>query len=81
MESKNTELMLKNPYPSMIKVEEKQERRTHAKKSLSKYIKVDEKQEQELMLKNPYPSMIKVDEKQERRTHAKNILSKHNKSE
>ena len=39
MKSKSTELMLKNPYPSMIKVDEKQEHRTHAKKSLSKYDK------------------------------------------
>ena len=31
--------MLKIPYPSMIKVDEKQEHRTHAKKSLSKYDK------------------------------------------
>ena len=28
MKSKSTELMLKNPYPSMIKVDEKQEHRT-----------------------------------------------------
>ena len=31
--------MLKNPYPSMIKVDEKQEHRTHAKKHLSKHNK------------------------------------------
>ena len=43
MKSKSAELMLKNPYPSMIKVDEKQERRTHAKKS--KHNKSDEKQE------------------------------------
>ena len=64
MTSKNTELMLKNTYPSILKVDEKRERRTHAKKFLSKYDKS--------MLKNPYPSMIKVGDKQERRTHAKN---------
>ena len=39
MKSKNAERMLKTLYPSMIKVNEKQERRTHAKKSLSKYDK------------------------------------------
>ena len=39
MKSKNAERMLKNPYPSMIKVDEKQERRTHAKNTLSKYDK------------------------------------------
>ena len=41
MESANRELMLKNPYPSMIKVEEKQERRTHAKNPYPSMIKVD----------------------------------------
>ena len=39
MKSESTERMLKNPYPSMIKVDEKQQHRTHAKKSLSKYDK------------------------------------------
>ena len=39
MKSKSAELMLKKPYPSIIKVDEKQEHRTHAKKSLSKYDK------------------------------------------
>ena len=37
MTSKNAERMLKNPYPSMIKVGDKQERRTHAKNTLYKY--------------------------------------------
>ena len=36
MKSKSTELMLKNTYPSIIKVDEKQECRMHAKKPLSK---------------------------------------------
>ena len=45
MKSKSTELMLKNPYPSMIKVDEKQERRTHAKNPYPSMIKVHEKQE------------------------------------
>ena len=31
--------MLKNPYQSMIKVDKKQERRTHAKKFLTNYDK------------------------------------------
>ena len=39
MKSNSAELMLKNPYPSIIKVDEKQEHRTHAKKFLSKYDK------------------------------------------
>ena len=39
MKSESTELMLKNSYPSMIKVDEKQERRTHAKNTLSKHDK------------------------------------------
>ena len=39
MKSKNTELMLKNPYPSMIKVDEKPQCRMHAKKPLSKHDK------------------------------------------
>ena len=39
MKSKSGEFMLKKPYPSMIKVHEKQERRTHAKNTLSKYDK------------------------------------------
>ena len=30
MKSESTERMLKNPYPSMIKVDEKQQHRTHA---------------------------------------------------
>ena len=34
--------MLKYPYPSIIKVDEKQERRTHAKKLYPSIIKVDE---------------------------------------
>ena len=37
MKSHNAECMLKNPYPSMIKVGDKQERRTHAKNTLYKY--------------------------------------------
>ena len=45
MKSKSAEFMLKNPYPSMIKVDEKQERRTHAKNPYPSMIKVDEKQE------------------------------------
>ena len=39
MKSKNAERMLKTLYPSMIKVNEKQEHRTHAKNTLSKYDK------------------------------------------
>ena len=40
MKSKNTELMLKNPYPSIIKVDEKpQSAELHAKKPLSKHDK------------------------------------------
>ena len=39
MKSKSAERMLKNPYPNMIKVDEKQERRMHAKKPLSKHDK------------------------------------------
>ena len=39
MKSKSAEGMLKKPYPSIIKVNEKQERRTHAKKTLSKHDK------------------------------------------
>ena len=31
--------MLKKPYPSIIKVDEKREHRTHAKKTLSKHDK------------------------------------------
>ena len=41
MKSKNAEFMLKNPYPSMIKVDEKQERRMHAKNPYPSMIKVD----------------------------------------
>ena len=72
--------MLKNPYPSIIKVGEKQERRTHTKNPYPSIIKWMKSKSAERMLKKPYPSMIKVDEKQERRTYAKNTLSKHNKS-
>ena len=39
MKSKSAERMLKTLYPSMIKMNEKQERRTHAKKTLSKHNK------------------------------------------
>ena len=64
----------------MIKVNEKQEHRTHAKKSLSKDNKSGWKAiTQNPLLKNPYPSMIKVDEKREHRTHAKKSLSKYDK--
>ena len=52
MKSESTERMLKNPYPSMIKVDEKQQHRTHAKNPYPSMIKVDEKQErQNCMLK------------------------------
>ena len=37
--------MLKNPYPNMIKVDEKQERRMHAKNPYPSMIKVGDKQE------------------------------------
>ena len=37
MKIESAELMLKNPYPSIIKVDEKREHRTQAKKSLSKH--------------------------------------------
>ena len=39
MKSKSAECMLKKPYPSIIIVDEKQERRMHAKKSLSNHDK------------------------------------------
>ena len=35
MKSKSAELMLRKPYPSITKVDEKQERRRHAIKTLS----------------------------------------------
>ena len=39
MKSKSAERMLKKPYPIIVKVHEKQERRIHAKKTLSKHDK------------------------------------------
>ena len=45
--------MLKNPYPSMIKVDEKQEHRTHAKNTYPSILKVDEKQECRMHAKKP----------------------------
>ena len=52
MKSNSTELMLKNPYPSMIKVDEKQEQRMHAKNPYPSIIKVDGKQERRTHAKN-----------------------------
>ena len=53
MKSKSRELMLKNPYPSMIKVHEKQECRTHAKNTYPSMIKVDEKPQCRMHAKKP----------------------------